>query len=681
MTPVASVVVPAYGRPSDLMRLLAACAQQTMAPERFQVVVSLDGPQPRTRALLTALRPGFELVVVEGPHAGRASACNRGVDAAHGDLVVMLDDDMEPAPGWLAAHVAAHAGARRRCVVGAAPIATQAGETRVRAHYRTRFNAHLARLASPGHRMSLRDFYSGNCSLRRDVLTEVGLYHIGFREYGNEDLELALRLTRAGVEIVFSQTAEAAQAWDKTYRQVAADAFAKGRTAVQLEALHPGTATHLRLGTYDRAPAPVRLARRPLVEVIARSSPARAAAVAVGALVDRGPAPAWLYERTGDLLYFAGAFSAGWRPRAARPIRRVVHYTDSTVFGGAEQAIVVLMTEQRRAGLDPVLLHPGSAAVGAQMDAADLAHAPVPPMPEGLAGGLRVPRLIAQLRRLRPDVFHAHLTWPMGCKWALVAAGAARVGVVAATAQLFVDIPVGASRRAQLAVLHRVVDPLIAVSQGTADEMVTRMGWPRRRVHVVRNAVPAPTDGPGDVDRGRAVLGPDPVALVVARLDAQKGHDVVLSAAELDPSARYACVGDGALRAALEADAARRGVGDRVRFLGFRTDVADLVAAAPFVVLASRYEGLPLSLLEAMAAGRAVVATDIPGTRELVVHEQTGLLVPADDAAALAAAVARVRDDAELRDRLARAGQAHVRAAHSSRAMADAVLAAYRGAP
>lgn len=680
MTPLASVVVPAYGRPDALVRLLEACAHQTMAAGLFQVVVSLDGPQPATRDLLTGLRPAFELVVVEGPHGGRASACNRGVDAAQGELIVILDDDMEPSPGWLEAHVAAHAGGGRRCVVGAAPIAPHPAEAPVRAHYRARFNAHVARLSTPGHRMTLRDFYSGNCSLRRDVLADTGLFRQDFREYGNEDLELALRLAQAGVDIVFSPGAEAAQEWDKTYRRMAADAFAKGRTGVQLEALHPGAAAQLRLGTYGHAPRLVRALRRPVLEALARWAPVRAAAVAAGSLVDRGPAPSWLYDRTGDLLYFAGAFSAGWRPGAARPVRRIVHYTDSTVFGGAERAITVLMSEQRDAGLDTVLLHPGAPELCRELDAAGVPHAPVPPMPEGPAGAARVPALVAELRRRRPDVFHAHLSWPMACKWALVAAAIARVGVVAATSQLFVDIPVTASRRAQLAVLHRVVDPLIAVSGDTADRMAGRLGWPRRSIRVVHNAVPAPAGDERAAARGRAVLGDAPVALVVARLDEQKGHDVVLAAAAADPAARYVCVGDGALRGPLEDDAARRGLGDRVRFLGFRDDVPDLVAAAQFVVLASRYEGLPLSLLEAMAAGRAVVATDIPGTRELVHDGETGLLVPPDDPAALAAAVARLRDDAALRERLAVAGRAHVRAAHSSRAMADAVLAAYRGA-
>jgi glycosyltransferase involved in cell wall biosynthesis len=91
------------------------------------------------------------------------------------------------------------------------------------------------------------------------------------------------------------------------------------------------------------------------------------------------------------------------------------------------------------------------------------------------------------------------------------------------------------------------------------------------------------------------------------------------------------------------------GLDDRVRFLGLRDDVPDLLPGFDVFALSSRYEGLPIALLEAMAAGRACVATSVGGVPEVVTHGQDGLLVPAGDAAALAVALGKVLEDADLR--------------------------------
>ena len=115
-----------------------------------------------------------------------------------------------------------------------------------------------------------------------------------------------------------------------------------------------------------------------------------------------------------------------------------------------------------------------------------------------------------------------------------------------------------------------------------------------------------------------------PIVLTVARLDPQKGHRYLLAAATEVPEAVFALVGEGGERAALENQARTLGVAERVRFLGHRDDVPELLAACDLFVLPSLYEGLPLSVLEAMAAAKPVVATAIDGTTEAVVHEVTG---------------------------------------------------------
>ena len=305
----------------------------------------------------------------------------------------------------------------------------------------------------------------------------------------------------------------------------------------------------------------------------------------------------------------------------------------------------------------------------------------LPALPEGVVGASRVPALARMLRSERPAVFHAHQTWPISCKWALAAACAARVPAVVATAQLFVEIPMGWSRRLQLGMLSRGIDRVIAVSEDTRRNWIESLNWPADRVEVVPNAIEVDVSvGNGEVAAARAALDDDsgrPLALVPARLDSGKGHEYLLDAAERLPGVRFACVGDGPFRARLTRRAEERGVADRVEFLGFRRDVPVLLRAADIVVLPSLYEGLPLSLIEAMVAARPVVATAVGGTPELVVHDETGLLIPPRDPVALADAVERVASDPDLADALGSAGAERARRRFSSQAMVAAVATLY----
>jgi glycosyltransferase involved in cell wall biosynthesis len=118
--------------------------------------------------------------------------------------------------------------------------------------------------------------------------------------------------------------------------------------------------------------------------------------------------------------------------------------------------------------------------------------------------------------------------------------------------------------------------------------------------------------------------------------------------------------GQGPARPALEKLARELRLEDRVRFLGQRSDVADLLSACDVFILPSRHEGLGVAALEAMAAGRPIVATRVGGLAEAVVHERTGLLVPPEDPAALATALARLLRDPALRARLGAEGPARI---------------------
>jgi GT2 family glycosyltransferase len=254
--PRLSVVIPTYQRRESLLRALASLARQTLAPEEYEVIAAVDGSTDGTGDAARRLAVPYPLSVLEGPNRGRAGACNAGIQAAAGDVVVLLDDDMEASPEFLAAHARAHAraheGAAERAVVGAAPIVAGPGAPAFVRYMARGFAARLERLGKPGYRLHFRDTYTGNFSVRRGVLLQVGGFDNAFRTYGHEDYELALRLQGAGVELVYDSDALAYQHYEKTFEGFARDGIARGRTAVLFAGKHPGDLDRLKLSEYER---------------------------------------------------------------------------------------------------------------------------------------------------------------------------------------------------------------------------------------------------------------------------------------------------------------------------------------------------------------------------------------------------------------------------------------------
>lgn len=149
-----------------------------------------------------------------------------------------------------------------------------------------------------------------------------------------------------------------------------------------------------------------------------------------------------------------------------------------------------------------------------------------------------------------------------------------------------------------------------------------------------------------------------PAAVMVARFAPQKDHALLLDAASgLSKDLDLWLVGDGPCRRSAERMASRLGIAGCVSFLGRRTDVAPILAAAQIFVLVSRFEGFPISVLEAMRAGLPVVATDVGGVREAVVDGETGFLVPRGDPVVLRERLRRLIADPALRERMGKAGR------------------------
>jgi glycosyltransferase involved in cell wall biosynthesis len=220
--------------------------------------------------------------------------------------------------------------------------------------------------------------------------------------------------------------------------------------------------------------------------------------------------------------------------------------------------------------------------------------------------------------------------------------------------------------RLRMSLDRRVIAPaanaMIAVSPEDARRMVEVERIPQDKIRIIPNGIAAIHGDPQKLRRELRIDDQTPIVGVIASLRPEKRVDLLIDAACLmarDGRAFHvAILGDGPLNDDLRAQAESGGIGERVSFLGYRSDARELAAAFDIAVLASDREGTPLSLLEYMALRRAIVATSVGGVPDVVTHERHALLVPPGDATRLAAAVARLLDSPEERIRLGEAAAA-----------------------
>ena len=237
--------------------------------------------------------------------------------------------------------------------------------------------------------------------------------------------------------------------------------------------------------------------------------------------------------------------------------------------------------------------------------------------------------------------------------------------------------------------LARVTDRIVAISPQIRRELVEQYRIGRADQYRV---IPLGFDLAGlaaidDAARGaaRAALGIPAAAHVVVtvgRLTAIKQHALFLEAAALvarrDPAALFLVVGDGELRGDLERIARERGLADRVRFLGWRRDLATLYGAADVLLLTSRNEGTPVALIESLAAGVPGVSTEVGGVGDVIDSDAVGLLASGGDAAGLADAVCALLADPARRRRMGEAGRRSVVARYGLERLVNDIAACYR---
>lgn len=328
---------------------------------------------------------------------------------------------------------------------------------------------------------------------------------------------------------------------------------------------------------------------------------------------------------------------------------RLVVYTDNVELGGADLSLMHMLER-----LDPAVevtvlgvAHPIVERVASARPSAAVRVVPPPRSGHDLRSLLAH---TAAIRTLAPDVVHANLASPWSCQYCIAAAGILRRPRVVAVYQL----PVPAVSRAQR-LAKRLTTPAVhrhvGVGERTSREVEELVGLPPGCVRTIHNGVPDLEPAPAQHGRSRPVVG------AIGRLEHQKGFDVLIRSMADVVEASLVVVGDGSERARLEELARQVGVADRVRWTGWREEPRGLLSSLDVLAFPSRFEGFPLAVLEALLGRSAVVATDVGSTSEAIVDGETGLLVPPEDADALAAAIRRLLADEVLRSRLGENGR------------------------
>ncbi|MBI3909331.1 MAG: glycosyltransferase family 4 protein [Armatimonadetes bacterium] len=344
---------------------------------------------------------------------------------------------------------------------------------------------------------------------------------------------------------------------------------------------------------------------------------------------------------------------------------RIAFVNTIRAWGGGEKWLLTTALGLRERGHTvSVICHPGS-ALEAQVTASNLPVHSMP-IPSDVSVGVLL-RLAGLFRGLRPDVV-------VCCneRAGRVGAPAARLG---ARARVIYRNGLSGSfknRRHNRWVSRWAIDHFAVNAAATQAEMLS-FGWiAASRVTVIYNGIDATPFRAACGTRLReewAIPRDGLVVAVIGRLVADKGIADALPAfshlAAALPGVRVVIAGEGPERSSLETAVAARGLAGTVRFLGPRTDIPDVLAAADLLVHPSRREGAPNVVLEAMAARRPVVATACAGTPELVADGETGFLVPIGDAAALVERVERLARDPDLRREMGEAAAQRVEAEFS----------------
>jgi glycosyltransferase involved in cell wall biosynthesis len=339
---------------------------------------------------------------------------------------------------------------------------------------------------------------------------------------------------------------------------------------------------------------------------------------------------------------------------------RVLTLLDTLRPGGAERVAATVATKLDRRRFQPIVCVSRRSSGSPLNELLAEAHVPVVALDRAHRASLLNWRLlVALLRRERIDVLHAHM---FGSNvWGTLFARIAGVPVVIAHehGSPLEEDPVRHAIDREL--IGRGADVFVAVSQADRTRLIELERIPDRKVRVIPNGIVPLAKPQADVRVELGIPSRAPVIGTLTVLRPEKALDVLVEASALVarqlPELRVLIAGAGSEEVRLRALIQRRGLEQTVHLLGFRPDVADVLAAVDVAVFSSDREGSPLAVLESMAAAKAIVATSVGGIPALVQNEEHALVVPPRDATALAEAIGRLLQDRALRARIGRNAQ------------------------
>jgi len=360
---------------------------------------------------------------------------------------------------------------------------------------------------------------------------------------------------------------------------------------------------------------------------------------------------------------------------------RVLHVIDHLGLGGAQTALLDMLKQrdQKEFEVEVAVMH-GRGPFADELEKLGLrvhvlSRAKWPPA--------YVPALLALVHRGRFQVLHFHL---QGSNWlakplAALAGGGIRIAHDHTSGDLKFR---GVGSLVPDAVSHLFSSRVLAVSEGVRDFLMRWEAVPRDRITVIPNGVNVAEFRPATVTEkiaARQRWGIPEDALVaggMGRLAYEKNFALLPELARRHPGVHFVVAGSGPEKDALAAQAARLGVGDRMRFLGAVSERAEFYRALDVFLLPSLYEGLPMAVLEAMASGLPVLSSRLEGIAAALSDEKEGLLAPAGDLAAFAGQLARLTDSPALRAQLGAAARIRVENSYSAADTASRIEAVYR---
>ena len=294
-------------------------------------------------------------------------------------------------------------------------------------------------------------------------------------------------------------------------------------------------------------------------------------------------------------------------------------------------------------------------------------------------------RIFSKIKQLKPDLVHTHLF--KSDFHGRLAARLAGTPVVVSTlhnCHNWAKNPILGNIYGANA---RLADHIIAVSDEVRDYAIQYSHIDPKKITTITNAIPLArfehNRSAGALIRQEFNIPLDsPVIGIIARLTKQKDHDNFLHAAQkilqVAPEAYFLIVGDGALSTSLKSLAVSLGIQNSTIFCGNRQDIPAVMAALDILVFSSRWEGLPVVLLEGLASSLPVVATHVGGVPGVIENGVTGLLVPPADSDALASSCISLVNDGALRERIGKAGYDHVQANYGMDGMVNKTISLYQ---